>query len=341
MMRVLFALTIPALCLAQSTTATYRTDNLNGGRGSAGNIQKSNGDATERMQSINGRLVPLEQTSERILRDDADGKVVERTIKRYDSTGKLLETERVVAEESPVRNGSKTVKESVTLTDLSGRAREIERRTTQSQTSGNTTTTSIAVDRSNPNGAFQPAERRSIVTTGDDKKQESHEVVQMPDLNGRMRDAARTDSTTQVTGDRRVSNSTRFEPDATGKMALREQKVETTVKRPGGEVVETSLYAPNATAVMRSSMDSKVQIREQRIVERQVGADGTVKESESVRRPTADPDRLGPAQKISEVVCSGKCIPDGPKPEAPKPAAPKPEAAKPATTATAAATKGK
>ena len=62
MMRVLFALTIPALCLAQSTTGTYRTDNLNGGRASGANVQKSNGDTTERMQSINGRLVDRKST---------------------------------------------------------------------------------------------------------------------------------------------------------------------------------------------------------------------------------------------------------------------------------------
>ena len=321
MMRVLLALFIPVLCAAQSSTATYRTDNLNGGRVNTGSVSTSNGDSTERMQSINGRMVPLEQTSEKVLRDDASGKVVERIIKRYDSTGKLIETQRVLSEETPVRNGAKTMKESVSVTDYNGRSREIERRTTQTQTTGNTTTTNISVDRSNPNGAFQPAERRNIVATGDDRKQESHEVVQMPDLNGRMRDAARTDSITQVTGDRKVSNSTTFEPDATGKMALKEQKVETTVKRPGGETVETSLYSPNATPQMRSAMESNVHIREQRIVERQIGADGSVRESTSVRRPGADPDRLGPAQKISETACSGKCRPDAPKPEPAKPTA--------------------
>ena len=71
MMRVLWALTIPVLCVAQSATTSYRTDNLNGGRSSTGSVERSAGSSTERSQSINGRMVPLEQTSERIVRDDA------------------------------------------------------------------------------------------------------------------------------------------------------------------------------------------------------------------------------------------------------------------------------
>src|SRR5580704_1030576 len=41
----------------------------------------------ETAQSINGRMVPIQATEERVLRNDPQGKVVERVIRKYDATG--------------------------------------------------------------------------------------------------------------------------------------------------------------------------------------------------------------------------------------------------------------
>ena len=49
-------------------------------------------------------------------------------------------------------------------------------------------------------------------------------------------------------------------------------------------------------------------IKEQQIIVRTPGADGSVTETMSVRRPTlADQSHLGPATQISQTVCTGKC----------------------------------
>ncbi len=340
MMRVLFALMTPALLLAQSATTNYRVDNINGRTVAIGSQEKGAGDTTERRKSVNGRLVPSEQTTEKVIREDANGKVVERTTKRYDDGGRLVQTERVIAEESPVRAGAKTVRESVSVSDVSGRFVETERRTTEIKTSGTTTTVDLSVDRTNPNGKFLPAERRSTVTSGAQQSQQIHETLQLPDLNGRFREAARTDATVQVTGDKTVSNASTYEPDAMGRMALKQQKVETTTKRAGGEVVETNIYSNQVAAQIRSGASGGPRIVEQQVLERKLGADGSVSESLSVRRVGSDPDRLGDARKISETVCTGKCLPDVPKAAEPaKPAAAPAKAATPTTTAAAA--KGK
>ena len=48
-------------------------------------------------------------------------------------------------------------------------------------------------------------------------------------------------------------------------------------------------------------------LKEQRVIEKTTTANGAV-ESISVRRPLAsDPNRLGNAQKVEEVICTGKC----------------------------------
>lgn len=338
-MRVLFALMAPALLLAQSATTNYRSDNVNGGKVAVGKRENGAGDTTERRKSVNGRLVPNEQTTEKVIRDDANGKVIERTIKHFDEGGRLVQTERVVSEQGPVRGGAQTIRESVSVSDVSGRFVETERRTTESKTAGTTTTVDVSVDRSNPNGKFQPAERRTTVTTGTPQAQQIHGSLQLPDLNGRFQEAERTDGTVQVSGDKKVSNVTRYEPDATGRMALKEQKVETTTKRAGSEVVETNIYSNQVAAQIRSGASGGPRIVEQQVLERKLGSDGSVSESLSVRRVGSDPDRLGEARKISEIVCTGKCLPDAPKPvDAPKPAV---APAKPAPPTTAATAKGK
>ena len=50
-------------------------------------------------QSINGRTVPMEQVEERVLRNDASGKVTERIIRRYDPQGNPLPPARETIEE--------------------------------------------------------------------------------------------------------------------------------------------------------------------------------------------------------------------------------------------------
>ena len=80
------------LFLAQAAnTYTTTTTDVNGNRVAGPVISetrsKTASDITERSQSINGRLVPRERIEERVVRDDASGKVTERITRPYDQTG--------------------------------------------------------------------------------------------------------------------------------------------------------------------------------------------------------------------------------------------------------------
>src|SRR5438270_6148088 len=60
---------------------------------------KTSYERTERLQSINGRLVPLERIEERIIRDDSSGRVLERIVYRFDPDGRPSPPEKSLIEE--------------------------------------------------------------------------------------------------------------------------------------------------------------------------------------------------------------------------------------------------
>ena len=120
-----------ALAWPQSSTTTSGTD-LNGYRTQGRSFDTSaNGDRTERFQSINGRQVPVEQVTERVVSEDANGKVTERIVKKFDPSGQPASTERVMIEENKLPGGGSTVQETTYRNDLNGSLREAERKTTE------------------------------------------------------------------------------------------------------------------------------------------------------------------------------------------------------------------
>src|SRR5436853_7615945 len=80
-------------CIAAQDTAIFRTYSIdaNGQRVGGPEITetktKTSYQRTERLQSLNGRLVPLERIEERTIREDSSGRVLERTVHRFDPDG--------------------------------------------------------------------------------------------------------------------------------------------------------------------------------------------------------------------------------------------------------------
>jgi hypothetical protein len=105
-----------------------------------------------------------------------------------------------------------------------------------------------------------------------------------------------------------VVNIANYEPGLTGQLQLHNQSVSTTVKQPdGSQATQVDLYAASADGVVQSA-DAKMQVKEQQIITRKKGPDGSVTEVLSVRRPSiSDPTHLGNPEKISETVCQGQC----------------------------------
>lgn len=324
-MRIILLTLTPLMALAQSSSTTYQR-NVNGNREAVYSEDHSKtGAGTARGRSVDGHQVPLEQTSERVVREDANGKIVERTIKRYDPNGRVSGTDRILVEETKLSGGGKLVKETLSRSDMNGGFKEFERRTTETRVSGQSSESNVTIDRPNINGGFATAERRNIVTTGPANQQTSIETVEQPTGNGGFRPVRRNETTVVASGDRSTQDVSHYELDATGRMALTAQRTEVTTKRTdGSETVETTLFSKNVAGEVQGP-NGRMRVKEQQLLEREVGADGQVRETLSVRKPSmADPEKLGALQKVSERVCTGKCLSETPVVDsATKPAAAK------------------
>jgi hypothetical protein len=295
------------LSAAQSSTTTYTTD-INGRRAGAGPFSSTDGTRTERTQSINGQSVPLEQVEERVLRSDASGKVTERIVRRYDATGRISSTERVLAEEQKLPDGGSTLRETTFRGDINGTMREAERRLSETRVSGSTATTNTSIDRPSINGSFETAEKRTAVANTAGDRTETNETVLRRGETGRFYEARRETKVVTKTGDQTTENTAVYEPSVTGQLELASQARKSSVKRPdGSEATQVDLYSRAADGRVQEA-GAKQQIKEQQLIVKQRAPDGSVVETLSVRRPSvADPTRLGNPQQISETVCRGKC----------------------------------
>lgn len=305
----LIALLAGSLAIAQSTTSTYIPD-INGGSVQASTVL-SNAERTEINRSINGRQVPLEQTEERVLSQDANGTVTEKITRKYDPTGQLMSTERVVTDAQKLAGGASKVQATTFRSDINGQMQQAQRTTTETRKEGAVTYADTVVERPTLDDSFQSVEKRSAVTEVADGTSHEQETVYRRSENGDYYEALR-----QVTDERKAAGQTTtqnayYEPDATGALRLSRQSVSTATQHPdGSEDIETNLYSRSAPGVAQDSTIPQ-RLEEQQVIQRAKGADGAVVETLSVRRPSmADPERLGSLQKISETVCTGKCTAD-------------------------------
>ncbi len=318
---VLLLLSGATLAWPQNATTTYLKD-LSGNRVEGQSFTKTDGEQTERYQSINGRQVPLEETVDHVIREDANGKVTERILRRFTQTGQLASTERVLIEENKLPGGGSSVRETTYRSDLNGASKEAERQTTETRVDGSTTTASTVIERPSLSGSFETVEKRSAITDGPAANQRTTESVYRRDGAGGFQEALRTVKTESKANDTTTQTTANYEPGVTGQLQLASQSESVSTKRPDGtETIQTNLYSHTVAGQLQDN-DRPMRVQEQQIVERRTNPDGSVVETLSVRRPSmADPNRLGDLQKLSETVCKGKCQPDKPQPapDAPKP----------------------
>lgn len=293
------------LVAAQSTTVLLTPD-LNGRSVESAIYSANNGDRTELNQSINGRLVPLQKSETRTLSESASGKTTETIIRKYDATGQLTSTERVVVETQKRPNGA-VVNATTFRSDINGQMRESERRTIETQAQGPVSTTDITVSRPGLSGSFDVAEKRNILTTADGKTVRETESVQRPSQAGQFAEVAREVREQGTADGKSTAITASYEPDFTGKMSLIRQQVATTTKAADGSMVtELDLYAPAAYGVARES-NATPKLKEQNVIVRRE-KNGVVTETTTVSRPTLqDPNHLVAAGPPSELVCAGNC----------------------------------
>lgn len=299
-----------ALASAQSATTTSTRD-INGNRVAGQTFTSDGGDRKELFQSINGRQVPLEQTVDRVVREDANGKVTERILKKFNKDGQLTSTERVLIEESKQPGGGSSVRETTYRSDVNGTLREAERKTVDTQVNGSTTTASTVVDRPSINGSLETVEKRSAITDGPSDNVHTTESVYRRDGSGGFQEALRYVTTASKQNGAVKETTASYEPGINGQLQLASQSDSTTTKLPDGtQVTQTDLYAHTVAGVLQDN-NATMRVKEEQVVQRHANPDGSVVETLSVRRPSvSDPNRLGDLQKLSETVCKGKCQPD-------------------------------
>jgi hypothetical protein len=292
---------------AQSVVSSSMTD-INGNRVPGSTFVSSDHQTTETTQSINGRKVPLEQRSSKVLSEDSNGKVVETTVKKFDQNGQLTSTERVVTEER--KQGSATSVHATTYrSDINGYLAPAERKTIESSAQGNATNTQTVIERPSINGSFQTVEKRTLVSQplGNDAIH-ADETVYRRSENGDFYPAVREVTDTTRSGDQTTTKMSQYQRAGDSGMQLARQTVSTTTKRAdGSEVEQVDIYGQAVPGNVRES-NSKPQLFEQQVIDRKNAGGDAVVETLSVRRPTmSDPNILGPLQQISQTTCKGTC----------------------------------
>ncbi len=245
----ILALAVAAFALAQSTTTTYTPDLLNGGFIPLTTTDASDHTQTQVTQSLNGRQVPLEQHEERVLSRGADGSMTtESIVRKYDPTGQLGSTERIVTELHPTPGGGSVVSSTTYRTNINGDSQPVEHRTVDTRVSGSTTAVNTVVERPNVDGSLQTAEKSSEVTESTDSKKTTTESVYRRDSNDGFSEAERKVTTQASSGGQTVVSTTLYQPGGTaGALQFQEQRVATTTSNPDGtQVSRVDVYGPAA-----------------------------------------------------------------------------------------------
>jgi hypothetical protein len=309
---VLFAVFVLLAQEKSSSRATYTID-PNGHRVLDSQRTSSMGPSgkvtAESVQTLNGRMAPLQQVEERTISDGPGGKVVERIIRRYEGSGGPASTEKIVIENRKNPDGSSTVRTTSYDADLNGRFTLRERETETSSRQGAVERAETVVERPTLSGTFQTAEKRQSVTEGPENDRKKDVTTYRITSSGTFGVAQRSVDQVRILNGETTSTSVTYDANSTGILELATQRVATVRKAADGSEVEVvDLYGKSQPG--RAAAGGPA-LREQQVIERRASGGQTI-ESVSIRRPQLDSGKLGPLTKVSETVCTGECKPTFP-----------------------------
>jgi hypothetical protein len=305
------AVSILSLSAQDSSVRTTTSVDVNGNRVADGpqidqTKSKNAAETTERMQSVNGRMVPIERVDERILRDDANGRVIERVIHRFDANGNPTTPLKETVEEQKRPDGSSTIQTTRYQNDINGAQQIVQKSITETHKSGSSETSSTELLRP-VDGSLQTVEKKETVRVKEGTGYREEDTTYRRDGNGGFGVAIRQTKEHTEQGGQASDNTAEYEIGPEGTLQLHNQSVATTVTRPDGSKDSVvNLFGRSAPGTVDS--DGRLKLFEQQIIEQKQRAGGSV-ETLSVRRPSvSDPNTLGPTQQISETSCKGKCL---------------------------------
>ena len=257
----------------------------------------------EAARSINGRMVPVQSTEDRVLRQDPQGKSVERIVRKYDQNGNPVPAAKVLTEETKNPDGSTTITSSAYEADLNGNMRLSERSTTQIR-KGATTETTTTVERTGLNGSLQTTERAMSVERPAAGGSQVESTVYRRDVSGNFTPVAQDIKQISKKGAEETVDDSHYEIDATGKLVLASRAIDHVKKNPNGSsVTETDVYSKFSVGrTQDATATGEPKLQQQVRRERAVGPDGTVVETTSARaRLPNDQSQFGTYEKASQV----------------------------------------
>lgn len=303
------------LCAQGTNVSSTSSVDINGNRVQDGpqviTTTTANGSATtETMQSVNGRTVPLERVEQRVLRDDASGRVVERIVHRYDPQGNQTGTTRETVEQRKRPDGSSTTTSTTYRSDINGASQVAQKSVTETQKNGAEERSQTVVQRPTINGTLDTVEKQEQVKVTQPGGFRDETTTFRPSGTGGFYPAVRSVTDHSEKGTQSTDNTVEYEASPGGDLQMHSQRVTKIVTAPDGtkdSVVD--IYGANVPGTIGAS-GSGMKLQEQQVIDSQKGPGGTVTQTLSVRRPTvSDPNSLGPAQQISQTVCKGDCKP--------------------------------
>ncbi len=292
----------------QSVTGSQSPD-LNGGFSNSGytvaaSKTKTSTAKTEYAPNANGSLVPRETVTEKVLREDANGRVVERLVVRHDQDGNPGPPEKMVIEEKKSGN-TVIVNTMVFRGDINGNMQPAERTVSHTVTQGAVTTTDTTVERLGLDGMLTPTEKVSSTTIQQSRTQQLQTVSKLyRDASGNYYEGTKDTVEKQTNPDGQViENRAQYVEGL-----LTEQAVAKTVPGVNGAATTTvDVYSIHGSGTNVNS-GGKMALKEQQQVIVQTGAGGQITQTVVTRKPTvSEPGRLGPAQVLSKSVCQGSC----------------------------------
>jgi hypothetical protein len=289
-----------AAAMGQAKTEVYTFD-ANGRRELAS--QQVNGE--QRIRNMNGRVAPLEKVEEKVLREDSTGREVERVVRPFDASGNPQPPQKIRIVERKEPDGSKSIETQVFNGNINGSFTLAERRQAVERSSGTQTVTETQIARPTINGSLETTERHQTTVNKSGEKTSEDTLIYRRDNNGSFYTAVREVKETEKRDGVTLENASTYITGDRRELVLTAQTVTETARRAdGSETKQVNIYGINAPG---RPAEGRPVLREQQIIEKAKTAAGTV-ETLSIRRPPVDnPNRLGPAQKISESVCTGPC----------------------------------
>ena len=267
-------------------------------------------DTIETSQSVNGRTVPLQRIEERVLRDDASGKVLERTIRNYDMQGNPTTPVKETIEEQKRPDGSSTTIATTYRGDINGRMQLAEKSVTELHKSGSEERSEKVVQRPTINGSLDTVEKQDQVKVIQPNGYRQEATTYRRNGSGGFYTAVRTVTDHAQQGSDSSDNTVEYEANPAGTLAMHSQTVTKTVTAANGSkdsVVD--IYSVNVPGTV-GAPESALKLQERQVIQSQKGPNDTVTQTLSVRRPSvSDPNTLGPLQQLSQTVCTGDCKP--------------------------------